>query len=605
MIAGDGAAEVLLGVEMAQELGAGLGSTVWLSRPPRLGRKVCRDGVLVEAGEPVLDNPERQPFEVVGLLARTGIGRNAGGQVVIVDLPRGRELFAGSHPRSTFWARRDPLADNEALDASLAKVAALEVNRAALVGQAADERAFRTGVRVAGLFALVLGLFVIFHTLSMSLTERVTEVGTLHALGATRRQIARVFFTEAVVQSLAGGVLGITLGLAMAKGLLFLGLTTLGSGKHIELFVVPWPSVLALAAAGVGMALCGSVYPLLLMGGADPGAALRGDQEISAHRRSRGFAVFFAALVALMLPALYFILVPSVGVRSDRMAALILGAVAVLIGLVLLALVAPRILALAAARLVQPLLGLWPFAARLARSGMVHSPGRIGASASAIALVAAGFVGLRGLTDSLRGEIDTWAAEAVQHKVFVRGLPPTDFAELAKHLHGDEAVLGVEMGQAQINVPFLILGLDLDELAHYGPLADNPELLASMRTGRGMILSRRLAQDGLYETGDSIYLETRARASCPSRWLPSATPTVTGPTPTNACTASSIGGTWSASSASIRRWSIAWRCACKAARTCRAWWRTCGRFMRRAAASYQGRGARTPGRRSTPCTAGT
>ncbi|HPF13297.1 MAG TPA: ABC transporter permease, partial [Planctomycetota bacterium] len=301
------AREVLLGTTLAETLDVGPGDTVWLARPPRLGQKVCEDGKLVAVDEPVLDEPPREAFTVVGVLARSGIGRTASGQVAIVDLASGRGLYAGQTVRSTYWAKRDPLADNEALDASLSKVFALEVNRGAVVGQAADERAFRTGVRVAGLFALVLGLFVIFHTLSMSLTERVIEVGTLHALGATRRQIAGVFFSEAVFQALLGGVLGMALGLLMAKGLLLVGMTTLGAGKHITLFLIPWGTVLGLAGAGVGMALCGSVYPLLLMGGADPGTALRSDQEVSASRRQRGFALFYGALVALLLPAVYFV----------------------------------------------------------------------------------------------------------------------------------------------------------------------------------------------------------------------------------------------------------------------------------------------------------
>ena len=506
-LTGESAFEVLIGGALAEKLGAGLGDEIWLARPPRLSRKVCKDGELVEVDQGVLDEPTRQPFNVVGILARTGVGRTASGQVAIVDFEEGRQLFDGKKIRSTFWAKRAAGTDAEALEASLAQVYALEVNRGTVIGQAADERAFRTGVRVAGLFALVLGLFVIFHTLSMSLTERVTEVGTLHALGATRGQIARVFFSEAVLQALAGGILGIAMGLGLAKGLLVLGLTTLGSGKHIELFLVPWPTVLGLASVGVVAALCGSVYPLMLLGGADPGAALRGDREISAHRRQHGFAIFYGALIALLLPAVYFILVPSVGATGDRMVQVILGAVGVLVGVVALALVAPRIIAAWASMLVKPLVALFPFSARLAQSGMLRSPGRIGASASAIALVAAGFVGLKGLTDSLRGEIDDWSSRALIGKVWVRNLPTAPFEELSAHLMQDPAVLGVEMGDAQINSPFLIQGMDMESVSGYGSLSLDPDLKAKMAKRHGMIITPRLAQNGGYELGDKIHLE--------------------------------------------------------------------------------------------------
>jgi len=445
------------------------------------------------------------------VLSRNGLGRTAGGQVAVVDFKEGRNLFEGKPVRSTFWAKRAAGSDADALEASLSQTYALEINHGTVIGQAADERAFRTGVRIAGLFALVLGLFVIFHTLSMSLTERVVEVGTLHALGSTRGQIARVFFSEAVLQALLGGVLGILLGLVMAKSLLAAGLTTLGAGKEIDLFIIPWVTVLGLAGAGIVVALCGSVYPLMLLGGADPGAALRGDREVSGNRRNRGFALFYGALIAILLPGIYFALVPSIGASGDRMTQFVLGAVLFLVLMVALALVAPRVIALWAAAMVKPLVALSPFCARLARSGMLRSPGRIGASASAVALVAAGYVGLHGLTDSLRGEIDVWAEQAAHGKVWVKNLPPTKFDELSAHLRQDPDVLGVEMGQAQVHLPFLIMGNDIESIAGYGPLAEDPSLRQKLSSGHGMIVSRRLAQDMGYEVGQKIYLEKANR----------------------------------------------------------------------------------------------
>ena len=61
-------------------------------------------------------------------------------------------------------------------------------------------------VVIGGLLAMVLGLYVIFHTLSVSIVERVREVATLHALGTTRAQVGRVFFVEATCIAVAAGV---------------------------------------------------------------------------------------------------------------------------------------------------------------------------------------------------------------------------------------------------------------------------------------------------------------------------------------------------------------------------------------------------------------
>ena len=50
-----------------------------------------------------------------------------------------------------------------------------------------------------------------------------------------------------------------------------------------------------------------------------------------------------------------------------------------------------------------------------------------------IALVTSAFVGLKGMTNSLAGEVEQWADEAVIDKVFVRNMPAADFAEFAQH----------------------------------------------------------------------------------------------------------------------------------------------------------------------------
>ena len=61
----------------------------------------------------------------------------------------------------------------------------------------------------------------------------------MHALGATRGQIARAFFAEALVLSLIAAALGLAGGLGMARVLLLKGVTTLGTGHRIVLFDVP------------------------------------------------------------------------------------------------------------------------------------------------------------------------------------------------------------------------------------------------------------------------------------------------------------------------------------------------------------------------------
>jgi hypothetical protein len=417
---------------------------------------------------------------------------------------------------SQFWLKRDGAVDLEVLEARLAQGFTFERNQAKAVGQMADERAFRNGVRVAGLFALLLGLFVIFHTLSMSLVERVREVGTLFSLSASRTQVARIFFAEALVIAGAAGALGLAGGLGLATLLLHLGITTLGVSRPLPLLEVPWPTVTWLVALGVVVALAGSVYPILRVRGTDVVATLRGDDP---GKRSRGsFHLFSTLLLVAIVPAAFFRVVPIIGAAEGRLVGTLLAGLVVL-GLVLgLPLVLPRVVARGTAALARLARGSSPLVAQLAARNLEQSPGRIGASISAVALVVAAFVGLKGMTRSLAAETEVWGANALSDRVLFENLPDSSYDELAQVLHQEPGVLGVESGDARAFPSFLLLGLRPAELAGHGPLAQDPALVTALEN-QGIVLSSAWRASARPRTGRRGAGARAARACSPSRRL--------------------------------------------------------------------------------------
>ncbi len=66
--------------------------------------------------------------------------------------------------------------------------------------------------------SVVVALFGIVNTLTLSIQERVRELGLLRAVGATRKQVRRMVLLEAVITALLGAVLGAVLGFALAAG---------------------------------------------------------------------------------------------------------------------------------------------------------------------------------------------------------------------------------------------------------------------------------------------------------------------------------------------------------------------------------------------------
>jgi putative ABC transport system permease protein len=102
--------------------------------------------------------------------------------------------------------------------------------------------------------AVIVSLFGIVNTLVLATFERTRELGTLRAVGMSRRQVRRMVRHESVITALIGATLGIAAGLALAGGLVaWLGKYGLG-------FAIPVPS---LAAVAVVAALAGVVAAAL------------------------------------------------------------------------------------------------------------------------------------------------------------------------------------------------------------------------------------------------------------------------------------------------------------------------------------------------------
>ena len=70
-----------------------------------------------------------------------------------------------------------------------------------------------------GGIALFVGSFVIANTLSITIAQRTRELATLRTLGATRRQVLRSVLIEAFVIGTLASIVGLFLGLLLAKGL--------------------------------------------------------------------------------------------------------------------------------------------------------------------------------------------------------------------------------------------------------------------------------------------------------------------------------------------------------------------------------------------------
>ena len=124
--------------------------------------------------------------------------------------------------------------------------------------------AFRWNLRLLSYIALVVGAFLIYNTISVSVVRRRAEIGIARALGAGRGQVLLAFLGEAALIGLTGALLGIPLGQLMAGGAVKLMGTTVNmlyvTSKPGSIAFTWWSAALAIFA-GAGVTLLSAWSP--------------------------------------------------------------------------------------------------------------------------------------------------------------------------------------------------------------------------------------------------------------------------------------------------------------------------------------------------------
>lgn len=101
-------------------------------------------------------------------------------------------------------------------------------------------------VTIAALIAAAMGIASLMTT---SIIERSKEIGLMKALGAYQWQIVLLFYCEAIVSALIGGILGCIAGWGLAR---FIGISLFGEPLSFTWIVVPCVLVLAILIALIG-----------------------------------------------------------------------------------------------------------------------------------------------------------------------------------------------------------------------------------------------------------------------------------------------------------------------------------------------------------------
>jgi putative ABC transport system permease protein len=238
----------------------------------------------------------------------------------------------------------------------------------------------RTSLLVFAGVSILVGGFLIFNTFNITVAQRTREIALLRMLGASRAQVLRSVLAETFVIGLGASILGILVGILVAKGL-----SALFGAIGLDLGSTSVPleprTIIAGLAVGIIATVVSGFVPARRATRIEPIAALR-DADTAGTGRLGRRRIVAAALLALagvvvMLYALFGDL-PSDNATASSLG---LGAVLLMFGFALVAASLVRPMSSVIGRPLERLQGL---TGRLARENSRRQPQRTAVTASAL-----------------------------------------------------------------------------------------------------------------------------------------------------------------------------------------------------------------------------
>jgi putative ABC transport system permease protein len=272
-------------------------------------------------------------------------------------------------------------------------------------------RAFRLNLTALSLLALVCGAFLIYNTMTFSVVQRRTLLGTLRALGVSRRQVLALVLGEALAVGAAGTALGLGAGVLLGRGLVRLVAGTINDLYFVLSVREPALSSLSLAkgaALGIAATLLAALAPALEATLTPPRAVLSRSTLEARLRRAlpratlAGAGLLAAGGALLALPG-------PLPLSFAGLFGAILGC----------ALLTPAATVLLMKLLRTPMGALFGILGRMAASGVVASLSRTAVALAALVIAVSVTVGLGVMIDSFRQTVVRWLEASLSADVYV------------------------------------------------------------------------------------------------------------------------------------------------------------------------------------------
>jgi putative ABC transport system permease protein len=484
----------------------------------------------VKAGDAVtlVAQGQERKFRVAALVRPSGPARAAAGAIVFADIATVQEAFGKVGrldridivlPKETSIEEIARLA--EEVNASLPE--GIHAGRPERRTETVDRmvRAFRVNLTALGLIALLVGVYFVYNTLSISVLRRRADIGTFRALGASRTQVFLTFLAEGAFLGTAGGTLGVLLGIVLARVTLAMvgGTVTdfYSPATRAELAVDP--EILAFAfLTGLVASILSSLAPALEAASVPPAAAMR-HGSVEASRRRAVLPLSAGGAVCLILAWLATLPGPVNGLP-------VYGFASVFLAVAGASLLAPLLVVAAAALLEMIGARYFGAVARIGRANLTGSLSRTSVAVAALTMGIGMMVSVAVMVGSFRDTVIIWIDQTLKADLFITaaagrsnvsfGRLPQEFLDSLSRLPvvADwDGFLG--FSATKDGVPYTIGSGRLDFVASRGNLplvvgGDPREVAGRVREKREALVSEPYAVKFGVRVGDEVEVPAKS-----------------------------------------------------------------------------------------------
>ncbi|MGE0042762.1 MAG: FtsX-like permease family protein [Vicinamibacterales bacterium] len=377
-----------------------------------------RHGLSVGSDVRLISGDRVLTYTVTALLADEGPAKVLDGNFALMDIAAAQLAFDRLGRIDRIDVR---LEDGEDVGEAVAAIGArlpegLSAQRPARRGAQVERMlaAFHMNLTALSWIALIVGLFLVYNTVTISVIARREEIGTLRALGVTRRQVLSLFLGEAAAMGLAGTALGLGLARVLADAAVALTSTTV-QAIYIASAAAPpdlgWGDVELAFAIGLPLSLIAAAVPAREAASVPPTAAIRGSDRLETRVR------FSAA--RLIAPALLLALAGGLATLGPIDGVPVFGYTSAFTTIIGVSLLVPAIIFLVA-RVTRPWLRrIAGVEGLLAHANLAASIPRLAISVAALATALSMLVAIAVMIGSFRDTVAYWVNQTLQADLFI------------------------------------------------------------------------------------------------------------------------------------------------------------------------------------------